>query len=145
VFTENLAAGQVVPEPGRENFHFNLWLNGAAPVGNQPVEVTINDFQFIPLVPGDFDLDADVDSNDFSTWQRGSFGAVELGAWQANFGGSLAALSTAAVPEPSTGALLLTLSMLRLPRGKYPYLRGKPQLRRTAWDRSNTGKIGSRF
>jgi hypothetical protein len=44
----------LVPTPGHENFRFNLWLfQSAAPTGNQPVEVVVNDFAFLPLLPGD--------------------------------------------------------------------------------------------
>jgi hypothetical protein len=65
-----------------------------------------NDVILVTALPGDFDIDGDVDGFDFLTWQRDPSDG-ELADWQANFGtpaGSLAASSTA-VPEPS--ALLL--------------------------------------
>jgi hypothetical protein len=97
---EYLANGtnHLVPTPGRENFRFNLWLfQGTPPVGDQPVEVIVSDFAFLPLKPGDFnsdgqvtvadlkvwmndfgsgrssdaDADGDTDGADFLTWQRG--------------------------------------------------------------------------
>lgn len=50
--TNNPSTGNLVPQPGRERFHFNLYLaNGASPAGGNPVEVTISDFEFIPLPP----------------------------------------------------------------------------------------------
>lgn len=70
------------------------------------------------VLPGDFDLDGDVDGEDFLTWQRGaSPGGVtsaDLTTWQANFG-SLVQLTNAssAVPEPSTLALLAVASLGR--------------------------------
>jgi hypothetical protein len=64
VYTEDLASGRIVPEPGRENFRFNLWLNGSAPSDNQPVEVVINDFQFRALASGDFNGDANYNCED---------------------------------------------------------------------------------
>jgi hypothetical protein len=41
----------VVPPPGRETFHFNLWLNSPAPAGGQPLDVVVNDFRFLPPQP----------------------------------------------------------------------------------------------
>ena len=58
---------------------------------------------------GDFDMDGDVDGEDFLLWQR-DMGVGDLSDWEANFGtSSLAAASTAttsAVPEPTSGLLL---------------------------------------
>ena len=73
VFTENLATGRVIPEPGRANFRFNLWLNQPAPVGNQPVEVVINDFQFTALVLGDLNGDGNVSNLDISAFSLALF------------------------------------------------------------------------
>ena len=64
------------------------------------------------LIPGDFDLDGDVDGFDFLEWQRGEspdpLSASDLSDWEANFGSAipLSAASTA-VPEPSTCWMLL--------------------------------------
>ena len=61
--------------------------------------------------PGDFNLDGQVDGEDFLRWQRGvpanSLSPDDLAAWEANFGstGNLAAASIA-VPEPSTTLLV---------------------------------------
>ena len=57
---------------------------------------------------GDFDLDGDVDGNDFLVWQRtdGTPGGLTL--WQNNYGtGVLAAAGTSAVPEPASLTLVL--------------------------------------
>jgi len=40
----------VVPPPGRETFHFNLWLNHPAPAGGQPIDVVVSDFRFTPTL-----------------------------------------------------------------------------------------------
>jgi T5SS/PEP-CTERM-associated repeat protein len=61
----------------------------------------------------DFDLDGDVDGNDFLLWQRGGspnpLSATELAAWQAQFGNGASPMTAAAtgVPEPATGIMLL--------------------------------------
>ena len=63
-----------MPTPGQENFRFNLWLfQGHPPVGEQPVEVVINDFIYLPLIPGDFNNDGEVDIADLAQWQ-GDYG-----------------------------------------------------------------------
>lgn len=79
--------------------------------------------------PGDFDLDGDVDGNDFLVWQRGGsptpLSASDLADWRANFG--IAAPLTAApttVPEPGglwllTTGLIATLSR-RIARSRRP-------------------------
>ncbi len=82
-------------------------------------------------VPGDFDLDGDVDAFDLGIWQSG-FGrigdalvtdgdadgdgdvdAFDLGIWQANFGTAVGS----AVPEPATLGLLTALA-IALDRGR---------------------------
>ena len=68
------------------------------------------------IIDGDFDLDNDVDGADFLLWQRNpSIGS--LADWQTNYG-MVAPLSTvsAAVPEPSTLALLSLGGLLVLHR-----------------------------
>lgn len=59
---------------------------------------------FFPI-DGDYDLDRDVDGNDFLVWQRGSspdpLSAGDLVAWQSNFGASSLAASVP-IPEPRT-------------------------------------------
>jgi len=58
---------------------------------------------------GDFDLDTNVDGRDFLHWQRNLATAVDLTAWQSDFGiAENSGLSAAqSIPEPSTGQLVL--------------------------------------
>ena len=73
------------------------------------------------VMPGDFDLDLDVDGRDFLAWQRGGspnpLSATDLADWRANYGtGSLMATSNA-VPEPSTWVMIsLTVMVGKLAR-----------------------------
>jgi hypothetical protein len=61
---------------------------------------------------GDNDLDGDIDGSDFLKWQRGEspnpLSASDLAEWEADFG-TVASLSvtSATVPEPATGIILL--------------------------------------
>lgn len=57
VYLDDPSASHFVPDPGRAAFHFNLWLNDAAPLApasGQEVEVIITDFSFHPphALPG---------------------------------------------------------------------------------------------
>jgi hypothetical protein len=68
----------------------------------------------VPSLPGDFDLDSDVDGIDFLAWQRGEspnpFSGTDLAAWEANYGiAAPLAEASAAVPEPGTVALALVV------------------------------------
>lgn len=59
---------------------------------------------------GDFDLDADVDGEDFLTWQRNIGSPEALADWRMNYGLSAETISPAnvtEVPEPYSSALLL--------------------------------------
>jgi hypothetical protein len=63
-----------------------------------------------PQQPGDFDVDGDVDGNDFLVWQRGVGGvhnAATLATWKANYGAT-ATGAVRGVPEPA-GAVLIGL------------------------------------
>jgi hypothetical protein len=79
----------------------------------------VNEPPELPL-PGDFDLDGDVDGSDFLKWQRGetpiSFSALDFNDWEMNYGAvaSLAAISVT-VPEPSTCILLAFAVVVILP------------------------------
>lgn len=70
-------------------------------------------------LPGDFDLDGDVDGTDFILWQRGDSpnggSPADLTAWQSAYNGGALSASNA-VPEPSS-AILLGLSALGLSIG----------------------------
>jgi hypothetical protein len=78
-----------------------------------PTQSTIPDP--VEGTPGDFDNDGDVDGRDFLAWQRGespvALSASDLQEWQENYGASGLA-SVNAVPEPSTGLLLILLSVV---------------------------------
>ena len=59
---------------------------------------------------GDFDVDGDVDGNDFLVWQSGfgsSYDASHLTVWESNFGTVAPAAVVSAVPEPTTLTLVL--------------------------------------
>lgn len=58
-------------------------------------------------LPGDFDLDGDVDGRDFLTWQRNP-SVGDLADWQSNYGAGPLVAANVAVPEPTT-LILLTL------------------------------------
>jgi T5SS/PEP-CTERM-associated repeat protein len=74
-----------------------------------------NDVTLLAALPGDFDIDGDVDGFDFLGWQRGEspnpLSQSDLADWEANYGtvAPLAAVSTQ-VPEPCTTVLFLMLS-----------------------------------
>jgi hypothetical protein len=86
---------------------------------------TASDAPLPDLVAGDYDLDRDVDGADFLLWQR-DFGstvnlpadgngdlvvdAADLEVWKTAFGSGAAAV-IAAVPEPSSFALLATAAL----------------------------------
>jgi len=63
-------------------------------------------------IAGDFDFSGEVNGFDFLKWQRGEspnpLSALDLATWEANYG-NVASLSTTstAVPEPSTGIMLM--------------------------------------
>ena len=68
----------------------------------------------------DFDLDGDIDGADFLKWQRGETPGLgsteELASWEQQFGGTGSPVTVAAVPEPSTAALVLMLTGMLLTR-----------------------------
>ncbi|MBA4107914.1 MAG: hypothetical protein C0485_19450 [Pirellula sp.] len=74
-----------------------------------PNQIVLSNFE--PSIPGDFDVDGDVDGRDFLVWQRGgspnSSSPGDLAAWKSNFGFAGATPATSAVPEPRAGVLLV--------------------------------------
>ncbi len=70
---------------------------------------------FTAGLPGDFDLDEDVDGADFLTWQRGfgtTYNSDDLDDWQGNYGTTPNAIaSSTSVPEPSTRVLCCLLGL----------------------------------
>lgn len=120
-----------VPTPGAENFRFNLWLfQSTAPAEDQPVEVVVNDFAFLPLKPGDFNNDGVVDGLDLARWQEdfgqnrdsdadadGDSDGQDFLTWQRQAGVNLSAL-TESIPEPASvlqafGVLLFGIGFRR--------------------------------
>ncbi|WP_428303728.1 matrixin family metalloprotease [Lacipirellula sp.] len=71
----------------------------------------------VVTLPGDFDLDGDVDGADFLVWQSGfgsSYDADDLAIWREHFGAtSPITTAVATVPEP-IGALLMTAAFAGL-------------------------------
>lgn len=91
--------------------------NGTAtPILSLETDGTLYWFQIAApsvVIPGDFDGDSDVDGRDFLIWQRGespnSLSAEDLADWQNNYGvGGLQAITSIAIPEPTTMAFVLT-------------------------------------
>ena len=75
------------------------------------------------IQPGDFDDSLDVNGIDFLRWQRGlanPYDTTDYANWQASFGTAAPAVA-AAIPEPSTTALLLfsTITLTALRRKRY--------------------------
>jgi hypothetical protein len=62
------------------------------------------------LPTGDFDSDGDVDGRDLLVWQRGEspdpLSADDLSLWQSTYGAG-ALIANVAVPEPTTGIVLI--------------------------------------
>ena len=75
------------------------------------MEVDFDDVRLDALtttaLPGDFDLDGDVDGDDLLLWQRDAIsGGFDLADWQAGYGTSTPAAAVG-VPEPAAGVLLV--------------------------------------
>jgi hypothetical protein len=77
-------------------------------------QIVLSSFQ--TSVSGDFDVDGDVDGNDFLVWQRGGSpnpnSAADLAQWRTNFGAGGVASAISAVPEPNAEWLVLTIICL---------------------------------
>jgi fibronectin-binding autotransporter adhesin len=67
---------------------------------------------------GDFDVNGTVDAADYGTWRKNGGTQAEYNLWRANFGRILASgaslAETAAVPEPSSLALLFVVAFILL-------------------------------
>ncbi|MBN1855218.1 MAG: hypothetical protein JW829_20975 [Pirellulales bacterium] len=74
-------------------------------------QVVIDTLVDVELLPGDFDLDGDVDGADFLVWQRGEspepLSASDLADWEANFGTVVQQTSLTGVPEPPACQMLI--------------------------------------
>jgi hypothetical protein len=95
-------------------------INGVSPqednilyiefVGSTGFGGYLNDMQLVAnvtVVPGDFDVDGDVDGADLLLWQRNQ-SVGSLADWKANFGTTPPTVAAAGgVPEPASAGLLL--------------------------------------
>jgi hypothetical protein len=79
-------------------------------------KIAFDDMSLILVPPGDYDVDGDVDGNDFLVWQRGGSpapnSAADLAVWRTNFGfpPPVAAANLTSVPEPATAVLSLAVA-----------------------------------
>ncbi len=101
---------------GRGSFIVNYGIGSAF----DESRIVLSDFLAAASIPGDFDLDGDVDGSDFLAWQRGNspnpLSAGDLAIWRSARGNSSAAVAaisaTTAVPEPATcGLAMLTVAI----------------------------------
>jgi len=87
---------------GRVHYHTDLTRSG--PLGGLDLDTILVTAE--TGLTGDFDMDDDVDGEDFLLWQR-DMGVGDLADWEANYGTTtLAVAATSAVPEPTSGLLL---------------------------------------
>ncbi|MBX3433680.1 MAG: PQQ-dependent sugar dehydrogenase [Pirellulales bacterium] len=99
--------GQVLlPGFVSEGFIFEFLLAGASEFMRGVVKFELG-------IPGDFDMDGNVDGDDFLIWQRGQtsppLDAGDLAIWREHFGeGVLLTESASQAPEPAAGLLLLS-------------------------------------
>ncbi len=120
----NIGAGSYLDLNGLNLYYLQGSIDPAA-------TIVYNGGNLFELLPGDFDLDGDVDGVDFGLWQSGyptASGAtlsdgdfdgdgdvdgVDFGLWQANYPTNLG--GSAAIPEPTTMGLLIVgaLAILR--------------------------------
>jgi hypothetical protein len=111
--------GNFAPRPG-ENLLYDI-MNGLVFYRGFRYDISAVDLAMladmgVPIndLPGDFDLDGDVDGRDFLVWQRGNspnpLSVSDLAAWQASYGTGPLIAESIAVPEP--GTVLILASML---------------------------------
>jgi len=85
-----------------------LWVNNVGPTSVNSGTAYFDDVIFKQgaslFVAGDYDVDGDVDGQDFLFWQRNP-GVGLLADWETNYGTSVVQVATALVPEPNTTAL----------------------------------------
>jgi len=133
---EQVVGSPIILDLRTEQMNDNTWrqhsLSGTAPAGAESVRVTasmidgvhsganpqsafFDDFSLVLLtngLPGDFNSDGIVDGHDLLAWQRGEspdpLSPSDLATWEANFGGA-PLVAAVAVPEPSTGLIVLTM------------------------------------
>jgi hypothetical protein len=102
VWSVNEPFGPTIPNP---TFNFILWTDQGLSDVTDVITYTLAE---PPAgAPGDFDVDEDVDGEDFLIWQRGlgpEFDAGDLADWRANFGTGGA---VANIPEPAALTLMI--------------------------------------
>ncbi len=97
-----------------EDFSLASLLDGLSwEVALDGSSVLLNVIGELTSLPGDFDVDNDTDGSDFLLWQRDP-GVGNLSDWQTGYGLSASTVATAAVPEPSTLLLLISVFGLGL-------------------------------
>ncbi|MDZ4657429.1 MAG: spondin domain-containing protein [Bythopirellula sp.] len=105
-----------LPAPVRQPIHLldTFPFEGTGPVAT--FDLRLVEVAELVVLPGDFDLDGDVDGRDFLLWQRGgspnAFSATDLAAWQNNHGSPPPLAASLTVPEPNTAILLLVGMMV---------------------------------
>ncbi len=110
-FFDNVASGQRLDTiDGRGSFVVNYGIGSAF----DERRIVLRDFQASASTPGDFDLDGDVDGQDFLAWQRNDGTPDGLADWRNNYGttASIATANTAPVPEPTCAALIACVGVI---------------------------------
>ncbi|MBA4106856.1 MAG: hypothetical protein C0485_13980 [Pirellula sp.] len=107
----NVTSGSRLSTPGGGSFRVNYGPGSAF----APSLIVLSAFQ--SSTSGDFDVDGDVDGNDFLLWQRGGSpspnSAADLALWRVNFGTTGGAAANNPVPEPNAALLaILAISLL---------------------------------
>ncbi len=89
----------------------------------------------VPVHPGDFDYDGDVDGADFLKWQRGELtnppSLSDLEVWQANFGPAASPMAAATIAAPEPGSAILFMMALACGLAMQPrpsFLRDVPHI-----------------
>ena len=108
---DNVANGERIDTAGGEG-SFLVTYTGSM--------VQLSDFQLASL-PGDFDLDGDVDGSDFLAWQRQGLGQEALEQWQHAYAGNSGIGATQSVPEPT---ILVTMGVGTVCIGSLRWRRG---------------------
>jgi len=112
----NVASGdRLTTSDGSGSFVVNY---GAGSPFN-PNTVVLSSFLPVNDLPGDFDVDGDVDGRDLLIWQRGEspvpLSADDFALWQGNFGAPFAA-GAANVPEPQSLGIFYATALFAIAR-----------------------------
>jgi len=151
-------ANQPLPNSEYTNVVFGALTDPALNAGARPTAGRLKNSAtpeaLITIISPDFNRDADVDGDDFLTWQRGfglqgsathaqgdadgdlAVNATDLAHWRGKFG-SVGPNLTTAVPEPCTWATAILLAALTVGKGRRP--RHAPRRGGSAHRRSSPG------